>query len=141
MSFENVDVLRRILEAAGRKDYQAVLADLDPDVEIDDSDIPESTGTDSFLQWLARWDEAWESWRIEDVDLRAAGADQAIALFRMVAKGKGSGIELTRADALIASFRGGKAVKLGYYNDQALALEAVGLRTSGADPAVKPVNR
>jgi ketosteroid isomerase-like protein len=128
MSFENVDVMRRVLEAAGRKDYQAVLADLDPEVEIDDADIPESTGTDSFFEWLARWDEAWESWRFEDVEVRAAGDDQVIALFRMVATGKGSGIELTRPDALVASFRGGKAVKLGYYNDQALALEAVGLR-------------
>jgi hypothetical protein len=45
----------------------------------------------------------------------------------MVAKGKGSGIELTRPDAVVASFRGGRAVKLGYYSDQARALRAVGL--------------
>jgi ketosteroid isomerase-like protein len=128
MSSENVDVMRRIVEAAGRQDYQAVLAELDPEVEIDDTDIPESTGTDSFLEWVARWDQAWEGWRVEDVDVRAAGDDQAIALFRMVVKGKGSGIELTRSDAIVASFRGGKAVKLGYYNDQAPALQAVGLR-------------
>ena len=127
MSTENVDVMRRILDAVGRRDYQAVLAVLDPELEIDDTDIPESTGTDSFLEWLARWDEAWESWRVEDVEVRAAADDQAIALFRMVTTGKGSGIELTRPDALVASFRGGKVVKLGYYNDQALALEAVGL--------------
>ena len=99
-----------------------------PEVEIDDTDIPESTGADSFLEWLARWDQVWESWHIEDLEVRAAGDDQAIALFKMVAKGKGSGVELTRRDALVASFRGGKAVKLGYYNDQTQALEAVGLR-------------
>ena|SRR5271170_1922300 len=128
MSSENVDVMRRMLDAVGRRDYQAVLAVLDPELEIDDTDIPESTGTDSFLDWLARWDEAWESWRVEDVEVRAAGDDQAIALFRMVTTGKGSGIELARPDALVASFRGGKVVKLGYYNDRAMALEAVGLR-------------
>jgi ketosteroid isomerase-like protein len=127
MSSENVDVLRRIVEAAGRQDYQAVLADLDPEVEIDDTDIPESTGGDSFLEWVARWDDAWDSWRIEDLEVRAAGNDQAIALFRMVAKGKESGVELARPDAMVASFLGGKAVKLGYYNDQAQALKAVGL--------------
>jgi ketosteroid isomerase-like protein len=120
--------MRRIVEASGRQDYQAVLADLDPEVEIDDTDIPESTGTDSFLEWVARWDQVWEGWHIEDVEVHAAGDDQAIALFKMVTKGKGSGVELTRRDALVASFRGGKAVKLGYYNDQAQALEAVGLR-------------
>lgn len=128
MSPENVDVMRRIVEATDRKDYQAVLADLDPAVEIDDTDIPESTGTDSFLEWLARWDQAWESWHVEDLEVRAAGDEQAIALFKMVAKGKGSGAELTRNDALVASFRAGKAVKLGYYNDQAQALKAAGLR-------------
>ena len=128
MSSENVDVMRRIVETAGRQDYKAVLADLDPEVEIDDTDIPESTGTDSFLEWLARWDQVWESWRVEDLDVRAAGDDQAIALFRMVAKARGSGVELSRSDALVGSFRGGKAIKLGYYNDQARALEAVRLR-------------
>jgi hypothetical protein len=70
----------------------------------------------------------WESWHIEDLQVRAGGDDRAIALFTMVAKGRGSGVELTRPDALVASFRGGKAVKLGYYNNQAQALEAVGLR-------------
>ena len=119
--------MRQMLDAVGRRDYQAVLAVLDAELEIDDTDIPESTGRDSFLEWLARWDEAWESWRVEDAEVRAVGDDQAIALFRMVTTGKGSGIELIRADALVASFRGGKAVKLAYYNDQALALEAVGL--------------
>jgi ketosteroid isomerase-like protein len=128
MLSENVVVMRRIVKAGGRQDYQAVLADLDPEVEIDDTDIPEATGTDSFLEWLARWDEVWDSWRIEELEVRAAGEDQAIALFTMVAKGKGSGVELTRPDALVASFRAGKAVKLGYYNDQTQALEAVGLR-------------
>ncbi len=127
MGEEDVEVMRRIIEAVGRRDYQAVLAHLDPEVEIDDTDIPESTGTDSFLEWLARWDDAWETWRVEDVEVRAAGADQVIALFRMVTTGRGSGVELARDDALVASFRGGKALKLGYYNNQAQALKAVGL--------------
>jgi ketosteroid isomerase-like protein len=127
MSSENVDLMSWALEAVGRRDYQAVVAALHPEVEIDDTDIPESTGTDSFLEWAARWDGAWESWRFEDVEIRAAG-EEVIALFQMVATGKVSGIELTRPDALVATFRDGRVVKLGYYNDQALALHAVGLR-------------
>jgi ketosteroid isomerase-like protein len=127
MSQENVEAMRRMAEAIDGKDWPAVLADLDAEVEIDDSDIPEATGKDSFLAWLARWEEAWESWHAEDFDIRAAENDQVIALFTMVVKGRGSGLELRRADALVASFRDGKAVKLGYYNDQAQALKAVGL--------------
>jgi ketosteroid isomerase-like protein len=126
MSQANVEAMRRIVEAASRHDYRAALSDLDPAVEIDDTDIPEATGADSFLDWLARWDGVWESWHVEDIEVRE-GEEQVIALFTMVAKGRGSGIELTRPDALVASFRGGKAVRLGYYNDQAQALKAVGL--------------
>jgi ketosteroid isomerase-like protein len=119
--------MRRMVEAMDRRDLPAVLSGLDAELEIDDADIPEATGTDSYLAWLARWEEAWESWRTEDHDVRAAENDQVIALFTMIVKGRGSGIELRRADALVASFRDGKVVKLGYYNDQDEALKAVGL--------------
>jgi ketosteroid isomerase-like protein len=127
MAEENVQTMRRVLDASARKDYDAVLADLDDAVEIDDTDIPEATGRDSYLAWIARWDEAWKSWHIEDVEIRTGDGEQVIALFTMVATGRGSGVELRRADAVVASFRGGKAVKVGYYNDQAQALKAVGL--------------
>jgi hypothetical protein len=127
MSQQNPAAMRRIIDAINAKDWQAVLADLAPDVEIDDADIPEATGGDSFLVWVARWDEAWDGWHVENVEIRPAENEQAIALFTMVVKGRGSGVELRRADALVASFRGGKAFKLGYYNDQAQALTAVGL--------------
>src|SRR5947207_3010675 len=103
MSQQNVEAMRRIVEAASRHDYRVALSDLDPAVEIDDADIPESTGEDSFRTWIARWDAAWESWHMEDVDIRPAGDDQVIALFTMVVQGRGSGIELRRADALVAS--------------------------------------
>jgi ketosteroid isomerase-like protein len=126
-SQENVETARRFTEAVVRGDYVAAAAELGPNVEIDDTDIPESTGADSFHAWLARWDEAWESWRIEHLEIRAAGDDRTISLFKMIAKGKGSGIELARDDAVLAEFRHGKIVRIGYYNDQSQALEAAGL--------------
>jgi ketosteroid isomerase-like protein len=127
MSQENVEVMRRLVEATAVGDYETAVADLDSDVEIDDTDIPESTGADSFRQWLSRWDEIWESWRIEGLELLPSNEDKVLALFRMIAKGKGSGIELERDDALLGEFRDGKIIRLGYYNDQQQAREAAGL--------------
>jgi ketosteroid isomerase-like protein len=127
MSQENVETTRRFTEALNRGDYKTAAAELDSELEIDDTDIPESTGADSFYAWLSRWDAAWENWRVEDVDIRPAGEDRTISLFKMIVRGKGSGIELTREDAVLAEFRDGKIVRLGYYNDQAQALEAAGL--------------
>jgi ketosteroid isomerase-like protein len=118
MSEENVEVMRRLMRATAAGDYEASVRYLAPDIEIEDTDIPESTGTDSFREWMARWGEIWESWRIEGLELRSSGDDKVLALFRMIAKGKGSGIELTREDAVLGELRGGKIVKVGYYNDQ-----------------------
>jgi ketosteroid isomerase-like protein len=127
MSEENVSTTRRFTDALVRGDYEAAATELGPDFEIDDTDIPESTGADSFYAWMARWDESWENWRIEDLAIQAVGEDRTISLFKMIVKGKGSGIELARDDGVLAEFRDGKIVRIGYYNDQAQALEAAEL--------------
>src|SRR6516164_6520991 len=107
MSQRNLETARRFVDAVNRGDYSAAAGDLDPELEIDDTDIPESTGADSFYAWLARWDAAWDSWRIEDLDVRSVGEDRTISLFKMIVRGKGSGIELTREDAVLADYREG----------------------------------
>src|SRR2546423_712749 len=128
MSQENVEVMRRWIEATSRGEYEAAFAEVDPEVEIDDQDIPEATGADSFYEWMARWDASWESSRIEGVELLPSGDDKVVALFRMIVTGRRSGVELGRDDAVLAKFRDGRIVRLGYYNDQQQALEASGLR-------------
>jgi hypothetical protein len=55
------------------------------------------------------------------------GDDTVLALFRMIATGKGSGIEMERADAVLYVLGRAKIVKVVYYNDQSEALEAAGV--------------
>ena len=45
----------------------------------------------------------------------------------MIAKGGHSGMELERGDAITYRIRDGRIVRMEYFNDQRLALEAVGL--------------
>ena len=71
--------------------------------------------------------ESWRSWSLEDVEVLPVGEDRAIGLFLVRAKGRGSGIELSRHDALVATLLAGKIEAITYYNDQRQALEAVGL--------------
>jgi len=135
MSQENVESVSRFTGALVRAqetgDWQPVLAELDPDVEIDDLDISLDTehyrGHDRFMKWIGIWNDAWESWRIEEFKVQTAGEDRAVALFTMIVKGKGSGIELSRQDAVVSRLRAGKITEMGYYNDQQQALKAVGL--------------
>ena len=135
MPQENVEVVRRFIEALPRAqasdDWRPVLAEVDPAVEIEDLDISLDTGHyrghDSVRKWIGVWMESWESWRLEDVQVRPVDEDRAIGLFLVHAKGKVSGIELSRRDALVCTLRAGKIEKGTYYNDQRQALEAVGL--------------
>jgi ketosteroid isomerase-like protein len=127
MSQENLETTRRFIEAVMRGNYEEAATELHVKLDIDDTDIPESTGTDSFYTWIGRWDDSWESWRIEDLEIRSAGPDRTISFFKIFVKGKESGIELSRDDAVLASHRDGRIVKIGYYNDQAQAREAAGL--------------
>jgi ketosteroid isomerase-like protein len=135
MSQENVEVVRRFIEALGRvqgsDDWQPVLAELDPNVEIDDLDISLDTdlyrGQDRVRKWLGVWNEAWESWSVEDLEVRPVGKDRVIALFVMRVKGKGQRHRAFRRDALVCTLRVGKIAEAGYYNDQQQALEAAGL--------------
>ena len=130
MSEENVELIRRGFMAAMEEDWPTALATLAPDAEIHDFDIPDAGvyhGHDGFLAWLEGWGQGWESWRVEDAEFRPAGDDHVIALFRIIAKGGHSGMELERLDAITYRIDGGKITRMEYFNDQSLAREAVGL--------------
>jgi ketosteroid isomerase-like protein len=130
MSEENVELVRRGFMAAMEEDWPTALATLASDVEIHDFDIPDAgvyRGHEGFLAWLERWGEGWESWRVEDVEFRPVGADHVIALFRIIAKGGHSGMELERLDAITYRIDGGTIARMEYFNDQALAREALGM--------------
>jgi hypothetical protein len=70
---------------------------------------------------MARWDDAWEDWRIEDLELKPLDDDRVLSLLRIVARGKGSGIGVARDDASITELRDGKVVRITYYNGRAQA--------------------
>jgi ketosteroid isomerase-like protein len=130
MSEENLDLVRRRFGAALRDDWETALEALAPNVEIHDFDIPDAgvyRGHEGFAAWVKGWSEGWESWRAEDVELRAAGDDKVVALFRIVVKGGHSGMELERRDAIVYRIERGKIARIDYFNDQERALEAVGL--------------
>jgi ketosteroid isomerase-like protein len=128
MSQENVELVRRGFMAAMEEDWPAALATLDPAAEIRDFDIPDAgvyRGHDGFLAWLEGWGEGWESWRADDPEFRAVGKDGVIALFRIVARGGHSGMELQRDDAIVYRIQDGRIVRMEYFNDQRRALDSL----------------
>jgi ketosteroid isomerase-like protein len=130
MSRENVEIVKRGFMALVEDDWPAALATLHPDIEVHDFDIPDAgvyRGHEGFREWLSNWDEGWDEWRPDNIEFHAGSNDQVIALFKVVARGKGSGIELERDDAIVYRLDGGKIIRMEYFNRRDAALEAAGL--------------
>jgi ketosteroid isomerase-like protein len=133
MSQENVESVRGAFErfvATGEPNWDS----MDAEVEIHDHDIPDAgvyRGHEGFLRWLADWSEPWSEFSMKPERWIDAG-DRVVVVLRMTAKGKGSGVEVNRRDAIVYTVRDGKTVRLDYYNNESEALEAVGLSEQDA---------
>ena len=131
-SSKNVEVIRRVLEATKREDWDAVAASLDPKVEINDPTLldarGEHRGRAGFLRWVTAWGDSWETWRMDEIEIVTAIDDQVLVRFRMTVQGKGSGVRVEGRNAIVYKLRDGKIVRIRYYDEIDQALEAAGLR-------------
>jgi ketosteroid isomerase-like protein len=130
MSHENVQIVKRGFMALVEDDWPTALAALDPDIEVHDFDAPDSgiyRGHEGFRKWLSNWDAGWEEWRPDNIEFQPGKNGQVIALFKMIAKGKGSGIEIERDDAIVYRLDAGRIVRMEYFNRRDEALQAAGL--------------
>ena len=133
MSQEIVEIARRFhnhFDRTGEPLWDVI----DREIEVYDHDIPDAGtyhGLAGYTKWLTNWGETFESWAMELARLVDAG-DQIVSLIVMRATGRGSGVSVERKDAIVSTFRDGKITRIDYYNDQAQALEAVGLSEQDA---------
>jgi ketosteroid isomerase-like protein len=127
MSQENVEIVRRGIEALNRREIQ--LDWLDPDVEwIEDPRFPGAEtfhGPAGVERSLRKWWDAWEiEARIQEfIDV----GDQVVALGHGHFRGGGSDVPWTAEFAGVYDFRDGKIVRFEVHPSHAEALEAVGL--------------
>jgi uncharacterized protein len=132
MSEENVEIVRRSLDAFNRGDVEATLADVHPEVEgIDDPRVPggrtlgrSKTEVKRYFKSLSRY---WESVRLVPerfVDL----GDDVLILGRMTARTRRGGPEIQRQLDQLITLRDGKIIRNRIFSTRDEALEVAGLR-------------
>ncbi|MDQ3759403.1 MAG: nuclear transport factor 2 family protein [Actinomycetota bacterium] len=131
MSQENVEIIRRLLAAFEKEDFEAIVPYLHPDVETRPGLVggPEMTthrGVEGMRRFWVDIDAAWEEFRIEPAEFREVeGA--VLVLGHVYARGRESGISLASPAGWLAGMRDGRLVTFQSFNSQAEALEAAGL--------------
>jgi ketosteroid isomerase-like protein len=133
MSQENIESLRRALDAFNRRDKAAWLALCDPELEnVPIRDWPDSDpirGREAVWDFYFEANDVWEDggpW--EYGDLIEAGNDKVVANLRREVRGKASGASVTWSQWQVGTFRNGKWLRAEWFAERSEALEAVGLR-------------
>jgi ketosteroid isomerase-like protein len=133
MSRENVEIVRRGMEAWLRGDMDTVLSTWDPEVIWDTShfrDWPESSyiGADGVQRFLVEWLETWgDDYELDIEEVLPVPDGRVISLITHSGTGRQSGIPMELRMAQIVTLRNGKVTRFDNYDDRAEALEAVGL--------------
>jgi ketosteroid isomerase-like protein len=133
MSAENLEVVRKAYEAMNRGDLEAVMQNLDPDVEWVVPDIlPDTTdrsyrGKEGVASFLRTWFEVFPDFRVEIDEVLDFG-EQVLVMASAGGAGRDSGAQvMSPSFPHVWTFREGKAIRLEMFPRKAVALEALGL--------------
>jgi ketosteroid isomerase-like protein len=126
MSQENVEIVRRAMEAYVRGDTAGALADVDPDIVWNPNEEPAGRGHNAVLSSLQGWEETWEDYSMRAEEYLDAG-NKVVAALHFTGRGKASGVEVDARSYQVHTIREGKIVQMIEFTDRADALEAAGL--------------
>jgi ketosteroid isomerase-like protein len=132
MSEENVELVRRAVEAYQRRDGQALRTMTHRDCEVFTLTEGETEGEPfrghaGIDEWLEHEFDPWDEFRVEPTEIRDVD-DRVLMRSRVTARGKGSSVELNAEAGTVFEFRDGKIFRMRAYLDWHRALDAVGLR-------------
>jgi ketosteroid isomerase-like protein len=130
MSQENVELLYRVSDAFNQRDFDALLALMDDDVEH----VPRAVaieggsyhGHDGTRRWWKNLLDVFPDFVIEVGEVRDPG-DLTLAVLRLRGRGTGSDIPSDETVWQVARWRRGKCVWWATFDARAEALEAAGL--------------
>jgi hypothetical protein len=131
MAEEDVEVVRGVIDAWNQHDVPRVVGHLAADVEADWSEsigpfrgLFRGPGEVEGLIWTFL--DAWEGLRWEVEELRDLGGGRVLQDSRMVARGKGSEVEVSASAGILWTVRAGTIAHVKLYQSAEEAVRAVG---------------
>jgi ketosteroid isomerase-like protein len=132
MSSENLEVVKALVSASQRGDWETALEAYNPAVELDASRIPGGSvgvGRDAVRDFFRQWFGAWDRLTIEPEQF-IDGGDTVVVVLGISGIGKGSGVEVSMRLVDVMTVRDGKVVKHVGYAHPDEGFEAAGLADS-----------
>ena len=130
MSQENVELVRRSVEAFNDRDLDTVMEMCDPQVEWHTPpDIPDPAvyhGRDEARKNVQDLLQFFDDLRVEPGRFEESG-DEVVALYRFVGHGTSSGVPIEIKVGMVCTFGDDKATRVRFWNDWDRALEAAGI--------------
>jgi len=131
MSEENIEVVRRSVEAVNQGDIEKVLSLTDPDAELRSAIVGGAEGTvfrghHGFRDWFAQSMASFEELTTELTEFRDVG-DRVIAFGNIHARGRESGLELDSETGWVFTVRDGRVLRAEGFLSREQALKAAGL--------------
>jgi ketosteroid isomerase-like protein len=133
MSQENVELVKRAADAINRGDAEALVAELDPEVEWHGAILMAMGGTQTVYrghegvrEWLRDLYETLSEFQAEYPEIRDLG-DRTVAIGRIRARGAASEAQIESPHGTVTDFKDGKAIRVRTYLDPNEALKAAGL--------------
>jgi ketosteroid isomerase-like protein len=129
VSQENVEIVRSVVEAFFSDEPARTLASLHPDGEFVSgfTERKHYRGLKGMWEYKADLDAIWAGWHPEGSQFVDAGGDRVVWLYRIVGEGKGSGVPVSQAVAIVWTLRDRQIWHGQGYHDQHEALKSVGL--------------
>jgi ketosteroid isomerase-like protein len=134
MSQENVEIVRKVFDAAAHGDTAGVFDLYDPYVVWDATRTERGAitgkvvqGREGLLKWLREWYEAWET--MDDIleELIDAGQQRVVSIMVQRGRGRASGIEVENRMGAVWTLQDGKIIWVVWFPSREDALEAAGL--------------
>ena len=127
MSQENLEIVRRLLEACNRRDFEAMLETGDPEIEIVTLMSGTYRGHAGWRLLIEQMAEEVSGFQFVPEDLIDVGQDRVVAVTRWVGTGRTSGIAVPNTIGFVYTLRDGLVVRQESFRNKAEALKAVGL--------------